>query len=380
MTGARSTPADVLEIDVSVLRRSFDVTARLRLEPGEKLSLFGPSGAGKTTLLETIAGLVRPTTGAVRLGAKVLSREPGRPRRSGRLLERVAPGGPTPAAVGDVALVRQPTMLFPHLDVAENVAYGASEPALVSEMIDRLELGPLASAKPSALSGGQAQRVAVARALARRSRVILLDEPFSAVDARTRADCWEVVRDKAEREGAIVVLVTHDLHEAQALGDHMALISEGEIVALGDPHEVVADPGSRKAAEMVGYGSFLALSRLTPGGGGPEEIELAIDPQRVLLGAHSELGAVFKGNTITCRPMGSRFGVIVSVQQRSPVTTTFGGEWVTAVTCDLSFVVDGPVTMGNEILATALKPPVVASSALGGGFRRQPSDRSQTAI
>lgn len=347
-----------LVIDLRVPRRSFEVRARLELEPGERLALFGPSGAGKTTLLESVAGLAVPTAGEVRLGSLRLSQ----PTRAASGNKRWRPRlDPTAPAVKHVSLVRQPTALFPHLDVASNVAYGSSDPALLEPLLARLELGPLQYAFPAQLSGGQAQRVALARALARHFSVLLLDEPMAAMDAASRALCWAAVRARCEEEHAAALLVTHDLREAQAFGNRLAVMDEGVLLQEGDPHEVVAAPASRRAAEVLGYQAFLPLRRASQAVG--HEAVLALDRERVSLGEHNP-GFVFPGRVAGCTPAGSRFELLLTVREGAPLRVSGEARWETAAPCTVALQVDRRVTLGKEVLATALAPPVIAESSL----------------
>ncbi len=358
-TSGRGAPA--LEIAVTVPRRGFNVAVDLRIEPGERLALFGPSGAGKTTIVDAAAGLVEPAAGAVRLGDLVLSRPAalsGAARR--RLRSTLAGTAPPAAAVDHVSVVRQPPALFPHLDVAANVSYGRSDEQLGALLIGRLGLARHRSARPAELSGGQAQRVALARALARRFSVLLLDEPVSALDAATRADCYELISERCEEEGAIAVLVTHDLHEAQAFGNRIAVMDAGSVLAVGDPHELVAAPRIRRVAELVGYRSFL---RLRPASSSTGQVELALDatslqPCDV---ASPDSALTVRGRVASCRPAGAKFLQSVLVPADTPVGTTLSGEWVTALTCELPLLLTSPVTVGKEILATAPTPLVVVT-------------------
>lgn len=353
-----------LAIDVAVPRRSFVVRAALEVAPGERLALFGPSGAGKTTLLETIAGLVDPSAGAVRLGSVVLSRSPRSPTRLDRITKRPAGGGPPKSGVADlVSLVRQPVGLFPHLDVEANVGYGNASEALANALLERLELTQLRHARPAFLSGGQSQRVALARALARRFSVLLLDEPVSALDAATRTACWSLVRQRCEEEGAIAILVTHDLREAQAFGDRMAIIDSGELLQIGDPHDLVATPATRRAAEVVGYSAFVQLRQASTtfqGADAPSELELAVDPGRLRMADGRGAPIALKGVVTQCRPAWSGFELLLTVQAGTPIELPKGGTWLCARTCDVPVHVDQPVTLGNQLLVTAETLPVVA--------------------
>lgn len=346
-----------LEVELVIERAAFEVKASFRVGPGRSLALFGPSGAGKTTLLETIAGLVTPTTGACRLDGEQLSRPAGRSRRPR--------AEPFPPATERVSIVRQPTSLFPHLDVAGNLAYGRSDPALSRQMVAAFELEELLGAHPAQLSGGQAQRVALARALSRHFDVLLLDEPMAAMDAGATAASWEVIGKRCADEGAVSLLVTHDLVEAQAFGDELAIVDKGEILQAGDPHEVCSRPASRRAAEVLGYSAFL---RLRPPEAkehlptGSDLLELAIDPSRVRLGAHPEAGAVCRGVVTACTPHRAGFRLQLTLSDGEPVTLPLRGVWTAVGPAKIVIEVDGRVTLGKELLATAIDPPVVGGT------------------
>ena len=220
-----------------------------QVESGELLALVGRSGSGKTTLLRTIAGLWRPTTARV-----VVDGTPWLDTRSGVVL------APHERRVG---VVFQSYALFPHLSAAENVAAAidrlprARRRAEAARLLELVGLSDLGDRKPAQLSGGQQQRVAIARALGRRPQALLLDEPFSAVDRATREQLHaEIVALRAHLDMP-VLLVTHDLNEAQLLADRMVVIEAGRMVRSGSSAEVMADPaalrsmGIREAAAML---------------------------------------------------------------------------------------------------------------------------------
>jgi len=195
------------------------------------LVLFGPSGVGKTLTLRALAGLIVPTSGTIRCGERVLF-----DAAAGACVR------PQERAVG---YVPQHAALFPHLSVRGNVGFGVRErnrTARVDAVLADLGLAALAARAPAALSGGERQRVAVARALAPRPRLLLLDEPFSALDRPARLDLRAWFRSHVRAQGLVVVLVTHDAEEATELGDHCVLLEGGRTVREGPP-ALVLDGG-----------------------------------------------------------------------------------------------------------------------------------------
>ncbi|MFN4154712.1 MAG: molybdenum ABC transporter ATP-binding protein [Paracoccaceae bacterium] len=206
-----------------------------RVEPGELLALVGHSGSGKTTLLRTIAGLWHPANARVRVGGTVW-------------LDTGA-GVSLPPHRRHVGVVFQTYALFPHMTAARNVM-AAMDPPDATEaerLLDLVNLHGLADRKPAQLSGGQQQRVAVARALARKPDALLLDEPFSAVDRATREKLYGEIIALRAHLNMPVVLVTHDMNEAQLLADRMVVIEKGSVVRAGTTAEVMADPAALRA-------------------------------------------------------------------------------------------------------------------------------------
>lgn len=236
-----------------------------RVEPGELLALVGHSGSGKTTLLRTIAGLWRPAQARVRVdGATWLD---------------TAARVDLPAHRRRIGVVFQNYALFPHMTAAQNVmaAMDRADRAEAERILDLVNLHGLAERRPAQLSGGQQQRVAVARALARRPQALLLDEPFSAVDRATRERLYAEIIALRAHLAMPVVLVTHDMNEAQLLAERMVVIEGGRVVRAGATAEVMADPealramGIREVAAMLpatiaGHAAD-GLSRLETAGG-----------------------------------------------------------------------------------------------------------------
>ena len=222
----------------------------LAVAAGERLALLGPSGSGKTSLLRTLAGLVEPLAGVVLVDGVDVTTWP--PERRG------------------IVYMHQVPSLFPHLSVRENVAFplevrGVSRTeahARADEWLSRVRLGDFGPRPPSALSGGQRHRVALARALAAQPRVLLLDEPFSSLDPELRGDVRDTVLDVLSGlDGPAVVVVTHDVDEASALGDRVAILLGGHIAQAGSPAEVFARPASIAAARFLGTTNLVAASR-----------------------------------------------------------------------------------------------------------------------
>jgi ABC-type sulfate/molybdate transport systems ATPase subunit len=295
----------VLDVDIEVDRREFTVAARFRAGPGERLALFGESGAGKTTVLEVIAGLVIPRRGHVAVAGRTLTRTE-----------------PSPVALPvwrrRVGLLRQDPALFPHLTVRENLLYAPGAGSRAAELADlaaRLGLDGLLDARPAALSGGQAHRAALARLLLAHCDTLLLDEPYTGLDAAARRQLTMVLRDLVAARGIPAVLVAHELAEAQAFADRIAVIDRGAIIQIAAPHEIVLQPAVRRVAELVGYRGFPPV---TPEGGGAEGGEAGaavagVHPGRVQPGAHPGLGVVLRGAVRAWRPFGAGWEADVDV-------------------------------------------------------------------
>ena len=216
----------------------------LGLRAGEIMALLGPSGCGKTTVLRLIAGFEQPDRGWVAIGERVVA----------------GPDVDVPPEARQVGMVFQHYALFPHLSVLDNVAYGLRgkqrhEQARV--MLDMVGLAGLEQRMPHELSGGQQQRVALARALAPRPAVLLLDEPFSNLDADLRASMRQQVREILKRVGTTALFVTHDQEEALFMGDRVAVMRAGRLEQVDAPQALYLAPATRFVAEFIGLASFL---------------------------------------------------------------------------------------------------------------------------
>jgi ABC-type sulfate/molybdate transport systems ATPase subunit len=345
----------VLDVDIEVDRREFTVAARFRAGPGERLALFGMSGAGKTTVLEAIAGLV-----GVRRGHVVVA---------GRTLTSTEPAVAVPVWRRRVGLLRQDPALFPHLSVRENLLYAPGAGSRTAELADlagRLGLAGLLDARPAALSGGQAHRAALARLLLAHCDTLLLDEPYTGLDAATGRQLTMVLRELVAARGIPAVLVAHELAEAQAFADRIAVIDRGRIIQVAAPHEIVLHPAVRRVAELVGYHGFVpvtpesseAVGSVAVGGaavggaagdgeaGGRGGAVVGVHPGRVQPGAHPGLGVVLRGKVRTWRPLGAGWEADMEVGG-----ATVGGHFAEQVAAEgesLTFTAVGAPIFGAD--------------------------------
>jgi putative spermidine/putrescine transport system ATP-binding protein len=243
---AEAQPTDgsvAVELD-GVTKRFGDVAAldnvSLLVRRGELMTLLGPSGCGKTTLLNLVAGFVTPDSGGISIDGRQVTGLPTYRREIGIMFQNYA--------------------LFPHMSVEANVGYGLrmrriAKPEIARRVADALalvKLQGLEDRKPRQLSGGQQQRVALARALVIRPRVLLLDEPFSALDKNLRASMQVEIKEIQRKLGVTTIFVTHDQSEALSLSDRIAVIAQGRIRQLGTPNEIYCRPIDRFVASFVG--------------------------------------------------------------------------------------------------------------------------------
>ncbi len=225
----------------------------LTLSAGHIGCLLGPSGCGKTTLLRAIAGLEPIAQGEIHIGDSLLSRA----------------GFRMPPQQRGIGMVFQDWALFPHLTVRENIHFGLLDwrrtdaRLRVEHLLAVTELGAHADKLPQALSGGQQQRVALVRALAPKPKLLLLDEPFSSLDASLRTSLAQEVRQLIKQEGMTAILVTHDHHEAYAMADDVGVMMHGQLQQWAKPYQVYHEPVSRPVAEFVGEGVFLVGQKMS---------------------------------------------------------------------------------------------------------------------
>ncbi|GLS33943.1 sulfate transport system ATP-binding protein [Mesorhizobium albiziae] len=244
-----------MEVRVAHVRKEFDRFTALRdvsldIRSGELIALLGPSGSGKTTLLRLIAGLERPTKGAIFFGDEDASLKTVQERNVGFVFQHYA--------------------LFRHMTVAENIGFGlkvrrhnrppdAEIRRRASELLDLVQLTGLEKRYPAQLSGGQRQRVALARALAIEPRVLLLDEPFGALDAQVRRELRRWLREIHDKTGHTTVFVTHDQEEALELADRVVVMSQGRIEQVGTADDVYDTPNSPFVFSFIGESSMLPV-------------------------------------------------------------------------------------------------------------------------
>ena len=234
-----------MKLEIQNLSVSYDTGVvisglSLQIHQGEFLSLLGPSGCGKTTLMKTIAGILPAKQGSIFLDGKDITDLPIHKRGT--------------------VIVFQDMRLFPHRSVAENVAFPLKMQGVPKEerlrtanaLLEKVQLPGYGDRKPAELSGGQQQRVALARALAAQPKLLLLDEPFSALDENLREDMRSLVLQLKEEFSMTVVLVTHDREEALSMSDRVALMFGGKLIQIGTPKEVYTCPASRQAADYFG--------------------------------------------------------------------------------------------------------------------------------
>lgn len=293
----------------------------ITVEPGQTLAVVGPNGAGKTSCLLALAGIQRIDAGRIVLEDELLD---GGPR---------APFVP-PEGRG-VGIVFQDHLLFPHLTTLENVAYGlrargtprGQARALAARWLERVGLVALVGARPTELSGGQSQRVALARALALSPRMLLLDEPLSAVDASGRIELRRELRAQLDAFAGVRVVVAHDALDAFALGDRIAVLEAGRVVQSGTAGEICSHPRSAYVADLVGLNLLRGTARggvLELPGGGRLVVASAPDGE-VLATVHPRAVALFRE-----RPDGSPRNVwsapVASIERAADrLRVRFGG-------------------------------------------------------
>ena len=314
MTAAAPGPAalEVRGVEVRAGGRSILAIGAFSVGPGETVALIGPNGAGKSTLLHVAAAVLRPDRGEVRLGGETVT--PGSERRLRQT----------------TALVFQSPLLF-STSVLGNVASGlrfrgvprAEATAAAGAWLARFGVAALAERRPAGLSGGEAQRVSLARAFATEPRLVLLDEPFAALDPPTRQSLVPTLLVELRRTGAAAILVSHDLGEALAFGDRVGVLLDGRIAQIAPPAELLARPASLATARLLGAENLWPAVRV-PGGSEPSRWQVAPGLTWSVgsgAGSHGGGTVVVRAASMVVRPAGAEVppganaidGVVASV-------------------------------------------------------------------
>ncbi|MFR9792283.1 ABC transporter ATP-binding protein [Streptomyces sp. MB22_4] len=295
-THEKAATEQAATVEFRGLRREFGATVALdgldlTVRPGEFLALLGPSGCGKTTALRMLAGFEHPDSGAVLVDGRDITRVPAHRR--------------------DAGMVFQSYSLFPHLDAVDNVAFGlrmrgvrsAERRGRAAELLELVGLGDKGKRFPHQLSGGQQQRIALARALALRPRVLLLDEPLSALDAKVRLSLREEIRRLQQELGITTLFVTHDQEEALSIADRVAVMRAGRLEQCAEPAELYGRPATAFVAEFVGTMSRIAgtlkdgtvevLGQRLPADGeaADGEVDVLVRPENLRVRADAQGGA-----------------------------------------------------------------------------------------
>ena len=311
--------------------------AEWSVEERERFVLLGPSGSGKSTLLRILAGLVRPDGGEVRIGGVDVSGVPAHKRGIGFVFQGLA--------------------LWPHLTVRGNIALGlvhvvpdtAERRRRIDAITEELHIARFLGSKPGQLSGGERQRVALARALVRRPRLLLLDEPFSDLDARLRREMARLLIELHDRHEMTTVLITHDRTDAYLLADRIGVLHEGRLVATGTPDALAQQPTSAFAAEFLGDASLLGgtatggaevdtdLGRLPLTESASGSVLVSLRPDEIRLGKIRLGGGSIRGTVVGCEYAGGPWHCRIAV----------GDSIVTALH-------EVALTVGEEV---ALTPP-----------------------
>jgi spermidine/putrescine transport system ATP-binding protein len=295
----------------------------LAVEQGEFIALLGPSGCGKTTLLRCIAGFLTPETGTVRLAGEDVTRLPPYRRPLNTVFQNYA--------------------LFPHMSVAENVAYGPRRQGTpkdeaakrAGEALELVGLSGLSERLPAQLSGGQQQRVALARAIVNRPKLLLLDEPLSALDLKLRRKVQGELKQIQHRLGIAFLFVTHDQDEAMSMADRIVLMNRGRIEQIGRGQDIYARPVTRFAADFIGDANLLEVERRSDGSlsllDGAIVLPTSAAPQGALTGVLRPEDILVAPEPVADRlALPAVLSDIVHVGSHAHVTLTAGGTVLTA--------------------------------------------------
>jgi molybdate transport system ATP-binding protein len=352
-----------LSADLGILRGDFTLALELEIGAGEVVALLGPNGAGKSTALRALTGLLPLTSGQISIAGRVVADPVSGVHRA-----------PHERPIG---VVFQDYLLFPHLTVLDNVAFGPLVRGLdrhearrcASASLARVGIAELAMAKPRQVSGGQAQRVALARALATEPRLLLLDEPLAALDAKTRLIVRsELRRHLADFPGA-TLLVTHDPIDAAVLADRLVVIEHGRVVQHGSPSEVARRPRTDYIARLVGLNLLAGRGQghrvLLTSGGAVElaescsgEVHVAFRPAAVSLFVHRPDGSprnLWAGRIVALEPHGE--GVRVEIGEVPDRSSSILAEITPSAVADLE------LRPGSEVWAAVKASDIAVYSS-----------------
>ncbi|MDQ1733046.1 MAG: molybdate transport system ATP-binding protein [Pseudonocardiales bacterium] len=324
-----------LLVTAAVRREGFALNVDFAVAAGEVLGVLGPNGAGKTTLLRVLAGLASVSAGTIEL--------------DGQLLDDAPSGEFVPADRRPVGLLFQNYRLFPHLSVRDNVAFAPRCQGMsrrdarlrADGWLARLGLAELAGRRPAQLSGGQAQRVALARALAAEPGLLLLDEPMSALDARTRLEIRAELRRHLSEFAGPTLIVTHDPLEAMVMADRLLVLEDGLIVQQGTPAEVARRPATHYVARLVGLNLYAGLRS------GSGEIALD-DGGRLTAAGYGEQAAGADAGDVTGRVLAAVRPSAISLHTTAPSHSSTRNIWPGTV-------------IGLELLADRVRVQVAGS-------------------
>ncbi len=321
-----------LEAELELRRGEFRLAVEFTVPDGGVLALLGPNGSGKSSVLGCLAGLLRPDRGRISLGGRALTGLPPHTR--------------------GIGLLSQDALLFPHLSALDNVAFAprsagvgrARSRELARDWLEEVDAAELAGRKPSQLSGGQAQRVAIARALAADPGLLLLDEPFAALDVDAAPAIRGLLR-RVLRSGPPTVLVTHDPLDALALAEHVAVLETGRIVERGETRKVLAAPRTAFTARIAGLnlvpGVAVDGGLRTDGGrrlaGIPAE-DVVVGESAVAVFAPSAVAVYLKDGEHRGSPRNTVEGVVDALEPHGPVIRlrTRGDDWAAGLSADLT--------------------------------------------